>query len=54
MIALLRREIRQLRAHHLPYIKHQIDHYYVAEISNFALNHLINAGIENLIRYDGK
>ena len=54
MIALLRQEIRQLRAHHLPYIKHKFQHYYVAETSDFAINHLKNAGIEKVIKYDGK
>jgi len=47
-------EIGAGTAPHLPYIKHQFDHYYVAETSDFAINHLKNKGIENLIKYNGK
>ena len=46
-------EIGAGTAPHLPYIKHKFQHYYVAETSDFAINHLKNAGIENLVKYEG-
>ncbi|SVD21337.1 uncharacterized protein METZ01_LOCUS374191 [marine metagenome] len=47
-------EIGAGTAHHLPYIKHKFQHYYVAETSDFAIDYLKKAGLEKVIKYDGK
>ena len=47
-------EIGAGTAPHLPYIKHKFQHYYVAETSDFAIDYLKKAGLEKVIKYDGK
>ena len=47
-------EIGTGTAPHLPYIKHKFQHYYVAETSDFAIDYLKKAGLEKVIKYDGK
>ena len=39
---------------HLSYIKHKFDSYYVAETSDFAVNHYKNSDLIKIVKYDGK